>query len=549
MSTPVAPMMPTIDGDSPLELNGADLYGADLQGADLADADLRHADLRCADLSGATLRGARLNNADLSHADLRSANLSGADLNGADLSGADLREAELSGADVEAASFEWARLHGALGLPEALRLRERAGDRVAGPTDADGAPAAATRSWQRGLRAHKAGELGLAERHMREVLLWDDSLSVAHYGLGCVALERGDVDAARRHWRRAVEQDEGADRARLELSLITADKADAERLLEPLCSRDDAVGAAARSARAAAKQGELEGQLAATQELLGDSPSVRWTTNQRDKPTHDKEPRRTDESVVLLGDEEWVAQELDSLRSEVREKKLPPWRLHGIIARAVSIGALDVATLAEQKLRRVAPEQKLWALELKQLDITAQALRALVRTRSTRLGDIRSVRWVALGAHGPTARVDCEAGVYYAKRWQGAVRPPGSVAFTHRTMHTLAGAGLRTPVPLADAGGDDAMLFAGDLLALYPEIAGRSIREDQIALDEARQVGQLLARVHLLGQAVSGVATTGRAPSGTRILRHRDPSAAWEHAMAEPEGGDVVGAPPGAQSP
>ncbi|HAN32877.1 MAG TPA: hypothetical protein DCQ06_14880, partial [Myxococcales bacterium] len=333
------------------------------------------------------------------------------------------------------------------------------------------------------------------------MLMWDSSLSLAHYGLGCVALDRHDLARAQRQWLRAVEQDEGADRARLELALLVREQPQCADLLAPLAKRDDAVGRAVQAALDALSTQDADGVIIALKDVLDQSPALRWIQNESDRPSKVAPRGRPDDSVVQLADDAWVSEEVDAIRQELKEPDLPSWRLHGLISRSVAVGALELATLSEQKLRRIAPEQKLWSLELRQLDFTTQALAALVRTRRQAIGAIQSVRWVALGAHGPTARVDCEGGVFFAKRWQGSVRPPASVAFSHRAARTLAEAGLNVPIPLADASGDDVMLFAGDLLALYPEIPGRSIREEQIDLAEAGQVGALLARVHLLGRA------------------------------------------------
>ncbi len=151
-----------------------------------------------------------------------------------------------------------------------------------------------------------------------------------------------------------------------------------------------------------------------------------------------------------------------------------------------------------------------------------------------RLGAVRAVRWLALGAHGPTARVETEAGVYFAKRLNGATRPRASVAFTHRVTQAMHDAELRVPLPLVDGEGDDVLSFGDDSLVLYQRVPGVSIAEDDLDADEAERVGQLLAQIHL---ASAGIADERGRPAaglraGTRLLSSRHPGAAWHATVA-----------------
>lgn len=531
-----APLLGAAADAAPLDLRDGDLRAGRFAGADLRDADLRHADLREADLQGAQLVGARLNHADLTLADLRGADLSGADLSGADLTGADLREARATGVDVTDCHLPWAKLHGLRGMPEVWRQLPRHAGRVLGPMTPSGEPQSGVDAWERGRRAHGNGQLGHAERHYREALRWVPESDAARYGLGCVALERGDVAVARSLLRDAVRLAPGADRARLELAVLEEDPQSGATLLAPMCTRTDEVGVTARATRDALATGDRAAARVALAALLPDAPALRWLERHggATTPAPQKAPR-PDDTISLLADETWVAAEREDIdQALTTNKALVAWHLHSLIARSVTIGAIDLATLAEQRLTRIAPEQRLWGTELRSLDLTAQAIVALARTRRTHVGAVQSVRWVALGAHGPTARVQCEGGLFFAKRWQGGVRPAASVGFTHRICRALADADLRVPLPLADTNGDDVMIFAGDLLALYPDIGGRSIRDERIDVAEAWRVGEVLAQIHVRGAAVAGGAGRpgGGLRNGTRVLRHPSPAAAWEASVA-----------------
>jgi hypothetical protein len=112
-----------VEGERPVNLEGANLTGARLDKADLAGAylvrvNLTDARLDEADLSGASLHEANLtlawlHCADLAHARLPHADLTCADLETADLTGAQLRQANLTGAVLDAANLTGAVLDGA----------------------------------------------------------------------------------------------------------------------------------------------------------------------------------------------------------------------------------------------------------------------------------------------------------------------------------------------------------------------------------------------------------------------------------------------------
>lgn len=532
-----APLLPGRPGDQPLDLREIDLRDGAFAGADLRDADLRHAQLERADLSGACLQGARLGAADLTLADLRGADLRGADLSGADLCGADLRDADVTGADLVDSHLAWSRLTGARGMTDEVRAMARHRDgRVLGKqAAADGEPAQGLAAWERGNRAHKEGRLGEAERHYAMALAWVPDSAAACYGLACVALERRDPDAATRWLTAALEREPDADRARVDaavLALTAGAPESAAALLRPLSDRDGPVGDAAAKALSALDANSPADVVTALTTLVADSPALRWHENHATRAPVIRQPRP--DIAAQLADEAWVEAEREDLAQVVHSAATEVWVWHAAIARAITIGAMDLAALAEQRLQRVAPEQRLWGLELRQLDRTGEAFAALVRTRRRQIGQLKAVRWLAIGAHGPTAMLCCEGGIFYAKRYLGAVRPAASVAFTHRICRGLSERGLRVPLPMGDRQGDDVMIFGDDLMALYPDLGGRSIRDEDIDAQAAEQVGRLLATVHGLGEELAhhGGRPAGGIRIGTRILRHASPPAAWQLRLA-----------------
>ncbi len=523
-----APLHAGRPGDRPLDLREIDLRDGQFSGADLTDADLSHACLAGADLSGAVLRGARLLRADLTLAKLVGADLSNADLSGADLSGADLSEAQLAGADLHDAEWGWAKVQGARGLPHDLLARSRSDGRLQGAAvDGDtGEPLAGLTAYRRGERAHTAGELGLAERHFSTALRWVPESDAARYALGAVALDRGDADGAAAWWAGAVRADPAADRARLDLAVLRAWQGQwdaAVELLEPLTAKRDAADWAI-PALDAGRHADLAELTRCLARKVPDSPGLRWAR----RPPVAAAAAPADDVAVRVGDEAWVAAERLDIEGQFRvgDRTVAAW--HATIARAIAIGALDLAWRAEQRLTRIAPEQRLWGLELRQLDVTAQAIESLVRTRRGPLGKVLAVRWVALGIHGPTARVVCEGGTAFAKRYSGISRPAASVAYTHRVCRELARRGLEVPAALEDRAGDDTMRFGDDLLALYPDLAGTSIRGEDLDAATAERLGALLGQVHRLGAEFGGAGRPrGGARVGSRTVRHSSPAQAW----------------------
>ena len=526
-----APLSPAAGADAPLRLRDADLRGGLFGGADLRDADFQRAVLCEADLTAADLRGASLHKADLVLADLRGADLRGADLSDADLSGADLREARLDGADLSGATLDWCFVEGAVGAPDGWLQLPRASGRLLGAVSSDGEPAAGLKAAGRGENAWKQAKFLLASRHYRTALRWVPESDAARYMLGALALEQGDAAAAAHWWQAAIDTYGRADRARLDLALLHWAAGQTE--LAAACL-DVAQPAWMAELRAELLAGDRPAVLARVSQKAGETPGLRWLLNQA-KPGIAKPALRQNSATGADGtnghdtdSDLWREQERESLRETVLDPQQPAWVWHGAIARALQVGDLALAQRAEQRLHAVAPEERLWSLQLKQLDLTEQAFRELVRTRAEGTGTVKAVRWVALGAHGPTAKILCDGVNYYAKRYHGASRPAGSVAYTHRVCRALAQRGALVPVAMPDRDGDEVMVFGGDTLALYPDLGGQPLHQGSMDVASAHRLGATLAQLHLLGDQLGGAGRPrGGVRVGTRILRSPHPRATW----------------------
>jgi Ser/Thr protein kinase RdoA (MazF antagonist) len=501
--------------DTALRLPDADLRLGRFAAADLRDAELQHATLVRADLRRADLRGARLRAADLTLADLRDADLRGADLQGADLSGADLRGARCDGADLSEATLEWSWLVDVQGLPEGLAGRLRPDGRLPGAAavgDAD-EPAAGLRALARGKLAHGEGKWGLAERYFGDALVWVPESDVVRWHLAAVALERGDLACAHRWLAEAVAINPAADRARAELAVLA-------------WRRDDAGAARAWLQPAVVRVPWLAEVLASADpltELRAHLPALfswRWQARQRPPVRHRDAP--TDS-----------ANERAALTAALAETSQSPWVWHGVLARALSAGALDLAFRAARRLGDDVPEHQLWTRQLHELDLTGQAFDALARTRG--LGAVRGVQWRALGVHGPTARLDTDAGIAYAKRHFAAVRPAASLAFSHRVLRVAAERGLRVAPALSAGDGAEILEFDGDFLSVYPDLGGAPMTDDDLTPAEAERAGATLALLHttLADLATGAGRPRGGVRVGSRVLRSREPAQAWRAIVGQ----------------
>jgi hypothetical protein len=135
--------------------------------------------------------------------------------------------------------------------------------------------------------------------------------------------------------------------------------------------------------RAEILAGDRPAVLARVTAKAGETPGIRWLVN-RAKSAVPRPVRRSDggAGAGAVDTDEWRQQEREALQEEVKDPHQPAWVWHGAIARALQVGDLGLAQRAEQRLHAVAPEERLWSLQLKQLDLTEQAFRELVRTRA-----------------------------------------------------------------------------------------------------------------------------------------------------------------------
>ncbi|MSQ83615.1 MAG: hypothetical protein EXR77_12125 [Myxococcales bacterium] len=522
----VAPLLAPNAADAPLCLRDVDLRNGQFASACLRDVDMQRANLAEADLAGADLRGARLHLADLNLADLRGADLRGADLSRADLSGADLRQAQLEGADVAECELAWAWLDGVRGAPDSWLQLPRASGRVVGAHRAAGEdePIEGLRAFGRANSLWKEGKLAAAERAFRTALRWVPDSDAAPYFLGSLALEQSDTLLAERWWQRALAANMRADRARIDLALLWAHAGKFQQAADLFDKEELSTVEWMQTLRQKLLARDWDSVVVQARARAGDSPAVTWVTKPASEPPSPSPPA----AALAQDDPQWQAQERKDLSELLGGAAQPAWVWHGAISRSLAIGAIELAQHAEQKLRNVAPDQRLWDLQLKTLDMTAQAFAELVRTRWGGIGTLQQLRWVALGAHGPTARIVCDNAVFYAKRYTGQTRPAASVAFTHRASRFAAERGLLVPLALPDSEGDDVMPFGDDVMALYADLNGAPLDSGDLDAAGAALIGRELAQLHLISaQFGSSGRPRGGIRAGTKILRHPSPRGAW----------------------
>ncbi len=525
-----SPLQAPAATDPPLDLREANLRDGAFAGADLRDCDARHACLVGADLRGADLRGARLARADLTLARLEGAQLQGADLQGADLQGVDLRDADLRGADLAEVNWAWAWTAGCRGLPSDLPSGAAGNGRLSGPTATGDSqePSAGLLAYGHGRRAHMRAQLGLAEQYYRLALGWVPLSDAVRYGLAMVALERGDLPCTIGWLRDALEIEPTADRARVDLAMLHLAQGDTEGARTHLLRLAERLPAGQEAAKAAQKQDWQQVRVILTQ-MTPDSPALRWQPR----------PALAVPRLVAGEDEAWVSRELSDIQLLLQGNDeggavAPEWLWQSVIARALHVGALTQAQRALQRLQTDAPETALWSLQLKQLDMTAEAFAALLPQCPGPWGPIRAVHWRALGVHGPTAKLVCEAGNVYGKRYLGGVRSAASIGFGHRVAAQVAAAGLGAPVALRDRNDRDIIEFAGDFIAFYPDLGERALADADLDEGLAEDIGATIGEIHQALQVyASGPGRPeGGVRAGTRILRHPQPGLALGAAVS-----------------
>lgn len=448
---------------------------------DLRDADLRRADLRLADLTGADLRGARLCWADLAGCSLQSADLRNADLEGADLTGADLREADLRGAWLSDVTWNGARVAAVRGLPGAV---SHTAGVAHGPARNGTEPALAI--FDQGIAAHRAGDLASAERALRLVASMAPDAGVAPYALAALALDRDDPEQAQGWLAAAVAADTDADRALLELSelhVLLGNESEATRVLT---SRP-------RWAHLARDLGAL---CAHNRERLGPTALGAW----------------------------------QSRRSQAPE--FAPVAAQSALERALQAGDVDGAERELRSQTRDAALWAVWSLVRPKLDATAAAIPGALARRWPQAAVVAPIGWQGLGAHSLTARVRTDAGVVFAQRFSGLLRPLATLEWTHALQQQLGLAGLHVPGWLEDGQGNPVTAIDDDWLVLAGALDGSRPRAMDVA--ECARMGRQLAQIHQ--QAAPGSARpAGGLRAGMEILGGPDPAVTWlETVHAQP---------------
>jgi hypothetical protein len=164
---------------------------------------------------------------------------------------------------------------------------------------------------------------------------------------------------------------------------------------------------------------------------------------------------------------------------------------------ALTAGDMAVAQTMAQRLP--AQDSASWTAALRDLDLTEQAMVGWLRHRMPELGEVLQLRWVALGPHGPTARLACATTAVYVKRHHTGSRPLAALQWEARLCDTLAARGVPVPVALRDVAGERAFAFAGDLLTATAALPGDTLAGPSWSLQQAAAAGAMLARIHLVG--------------------------------------------------
>ncbi len=441
------------------KLPEVDLRWGLLAGVQLADADLRRINLQGADLRGANLAGARLAAADLSTADLRGADLSRADLTDVDLQGADLCGACLDGADLSGACWAGARVDAALGLPADATGRVATADPTADQL---------AKQWlTQALATHGTEDWPLTWQRYLTALRWTEEASPALWGCGRLLASAGDVVGAATLWQHIVASDADADRARLDALLVAV-------------AGQDWPLAQTLALQFADRRGHWLEQLAAAVQARDTAAILTLVRHHVPDST-------------ALAQRPSLAPSREPAQAAIAE----PADLQALLVQALSAGDMAAAQTVAQRLP--ADESAEWSVALRDLDLTEQAMVGWLRHRMADLGALDHLYWVALGPHGPTARLQWATATVYAKRHRAGSRPLAAVYWEARLCDVLAARGVPVPLALRDNAGDRAFAFAGDLLTASSALAGQPLASALWSPQQSAEAGAMLARIHLAG--------------------------------------------------
>ncbi len=115
-------------------------------------------------------------------------------------------------------------------------------------------------------------------------------------------------------------------------------------------------------------------------------------------------------------------------------------------------------------------------------------------TRAFALGEVHDRRFLAHGLMNRNWRLDTASGPFAVKEITDVPLPE-----VRRNLSVLAGLadeGLPVPAPLATEGGDPVAEIDGHGYCVLPWVDGRHVTGTELTLDQARDLGALLARLH-----------------------------------------------------
>ncbi|MCX4529879.1 phosphotransferase [Streptomyces sp. NBC_01551] len=152
-------------------------------------------------------------------------------------------------------------------------------------------------------------------------------------------------------------------------------------------------------------------------------------------------------------------------------------------------------------------------------------------SRTFGLGEVRDRTFLVHGLMNRNWRVETAAGTYAVKEITDVPLP--RMRRNLAVLADLAGEGFPVPEPLTAEGGDLVAEVGGRGYCVLPWVEGDHVPGTELALDQARDLGALLAR--LLARH-AGRRPTGEVPAGPYGWTHGD----FQYRNMLREGGDVV---------
>jgi homoserine kinase type II len=117
--------------------------------------------------------------------------------------------------------------------------------------------------------------------------------------------------------------------------------------------------------------------------------------------------------------------------------------------------------------------------------------------RAHGLGEFRGVSGIAGGSVNSNFALDSDRGRFFLRIYEE--RDVGGARAETRMLERLAAAGVPTPAPLPRVDGELVSVLYGKPAAVFPWKEGRMRCQASVSPDDARRVGEALARVHVAG--------------------------------------------------